>query len=335
MADGLKYFGKKSEVYLSKAMQLLPADGVGEIYDCCFGSGNFTRHISNEICGIRRIGYEIDRSLFALHSILKDGRLDEIVGKMNSVEIDKNYFKACAELVRQYNKGSVEYDEVEVAFAELVLIYFSVNSGRCQWRNLDSFQKHKFESLEWNDARVQLQEMARKFYTRLPLDLADLNRAWQKVEIINDDFRGHFDELFADDGKFLFIDPPYLLDKRGRKREGKAIKAGYDFDWELKNHEELVQNIIRYHHAGRLRARVMLCSNFAIDDESKLIGVETDTYTRLIREADFRMVVVQQRFTSKIIRNTGEHKKRKVEVVYINYKDIVGNWDNFCFYDRL
>ncbi len=334
MHNGLRYYGRKGGEYLSRVEQILPEEGVNVMADCCFGSGNFTLNISCEMNNVKQIGFELDRSLYTLHSVIKSSQVFELTDRIKDVLRDEKYYRNCETLVRNYNERIESYSDIDIALAELVMIYFSINNGRTQRRNPYSYKKYTMGSSKRNDSRVQIQQMESRFYYRVPADIYDIHVAWQEVEIYNDDFRNHYEELFTDEGTFLFIDPPYLLDKRGRKRESKAIKAGYDMDWELKDHEDFVGKLMEYSRGGSLRAKVMICSNFEIDDEDRLIGLEDDPYTVLIKEAGFRMVVVQKRYTSEVKKQSGGHKKRKVEVVYINYDNIIGSWENFQYFDR-
>ena len=106
-------------------------------------------------------------------------------------------------------------------------------------------------------------------------------------------------------------------------------------DWVLNDHEEFVEEIIRYHHENKLHAKLMICSNFEVDDNGLIIGVDDDPYIRLMKDAGFRLVIVQEKFSSEIKTREGGHKKKKVEVVFINYQydNIVGSWDNFRYFD--
>lgn len=334
MANGLRYYGKKNEEYLCRVAQMLPLIGLSTYCDCCFGSGNFTRLIPCEMRNINRVAFELDRGLYALHKVIKSNDVIDLTDMIKTVINSKEDYKKYEEIVKKYNSKIKEYPEIEVALAELVLIYFSMNNGRTNWRNKDSYKKYENE-IKRSQSRLQLQAMTDKFYNRLPGDLYDLHCAWQEVDIINDDFRNHYDELYCNDKAFLFIDPPYLLDKRGRKRDGTAKNAGYDMDWVLNDHEEFVEEIIRYHHENKLHAKLMICSNFEVDDNGLIIGVDDDPYIRLMKDAGFRLVIVQEKFSSEIKTSEGGHKKKKVEVVFINYQhdNIVGSWDNFRYFD--
>jgi len=82
---------------------------------------------------------------------------------------------------------------------------------------------------------------------------------------------------------------------------------------------------------------LMICTNYEIDDMTGNIIVEPDDlYINLLKQ-DFRMVVTERKESSEIIRkNSSQDKKKrkiKAEVVYINYKNIRGSWDNFEYYD--
>ena len=84
----------------------------------------------------------------------------------------------------------------------------------------------------------------------------------------------------------------------------------------------------------------MVCSNFEIDEQGNLIGVADDPYTRLMQNG-FRMVIVQKKYSTVAtheIHSIGggkvrQKKKPKVEVVYINYHNIIGNWGLYKYID--
>ena len=139
-----------------------------------------------------------------------------------------------------------------------------------------------------------------------------------------------------------------MLDKRGRddekkksskkkvKRERKLMRAVYLEDWTTEMHLEFISKIIALKDSGKLKASLMICSNFEVDDEGYLIGVADDPYTELMK-IGFRMVVTERKYTSAISEDKEDGivkaKKCKVEAVYTNYLDIVGNWDNFESFD--
>ena len=82
----------------------------------------------------------------------------------------------------------------------------------------------------------------------------------------------------------------------------------------------------------------MICSNFEIDVEGNPIGIADDPYTRLLQHG-FRMVVVKKCYSTAIITEKNikspvkQKKKPKVEVVYINYRNIVGSWGYYKYFD--
>lgn len=348
----IKYYGKKSAENLRVTSQILPNKKIDRIIEACFGSGSFTRHVSCEKEDIQRVAYEKERALYTLHSVIKDEQkvrmLQQVIPK---IENSKDMYLACEEIVKNYNLKKKEYEDVMVALAELVIIYFSMNSARNSWRNNRSYEK-KVNPYARNNARIAMDAIEERFHNQLPGILYDLHVNWSKVDIINKDFQEDMETWCQDSNTFAYMDVPYLLDKRGRDdekkksskkkvtRERKLMRAGYLEDWTTEMHLGFISKIIALKDSGKLKASLMICSNFEVDDEGYLIGVADDPYTELMK-IGFRMVVTERKYTSAISEDKEDGivkaKKCKVEVVYINYytnyEDIVGNWENFEFFE--
>lgn len=82
-------------------------------------------------------------------------------------------------------------------------------------------------------------------------------------------------------------------------------------------------------------SRIMICSNFDLDENGMLKGLGEDQYNQRLWRIGFRLVVLLKKVSSEIRRNKASNtpKKIKAEVVYINYKDILGRWEDVQFYD--
>ena len=342
MGRGIRYWGKKNLKFLQSVSQLIPF-GCEEFVDCCFGSGNFTRQISCEFGDVKKKGYEMDRALFELHKVIAGNDFFEMLRKI-PLSVDKETFESYRIMAKDFNDGTnkesesavniVKEGSMQAALAELILLYFSMNGTRLFYRNPESYLKHKDERRK-ERTRKQLLSLQRIFETQVPVDLLDLHFAWRDVELCNEDFRKHFEEIFGNEKCFAFVDPPYLMNKRGLKQNTRAVSAGYDVDWVLEDHLSFVSELIKLKKENRLKAATMICSSFEIDESGKLLEVKDDPYTKLLTEADFRMVIIQIKATSAILTSDNMRKKRKAEVVFVNYKDssIYGNWDDFSYFD--
>lgn len=170
----------------------------------------------------------------------------------------------------------------------------------------------------------------------MPIELIEKNYKWKKIQLFNDDCMNHIEKWGANEN-FIFIDPPYLPNKRGLKERNdkKPVNRGYLEDMSADDHNILIDKIIKTSNAG---AKCMICSNFEIDDRGNLIGVADDPYTKLLQHG-FRMVVVKKCYSTAIITEKNikspvkQKKKPKVEVVYINYRNIVGSWGYYKYFD--
>lgn len=330
----IPYYGSKNEKNLQTTMQILPGMPIKRFVDCCMGSGNVTRTLACEMDGIERIGIELDRGMFALHSQIRDDAhsLIKRIDTINNTEKDYIHYKS---IVEEYLEGKTDYEQLEIATAELMILTFSFNAMRGTWRNIESYQKHKNEEKR-KRALTTVNTLNNRFYEKNPIALLELNECWQKVMLINDSFMNH-DHYWEEEGTFCYLDLPYELEKRGIKEQNRKKDAGYMKDMLQKDHESFISVVCRKAQEDRLKAFMMICTNYELDEITNALIIKTDDlYVNLLRYG-FRLVVTERRETSEIIRNNSEvdkkKRRKKAEVVYINYTDIVGCWDNYEYYD--
>ena len=329
----IPYYGSKNDKNMSVTAQILPERDFDTFVDCCFGSGNVTRRIPGEMLGVHKIGIELDRGMYNLHSQIKEDVL-ALINMIASMENSEQEYIKNKSMLEKYIDGSEEFDRLEVAAAELMILAFSINSMRGTWRNTDFYKKHTQQEKR-DKARKTIESFNNIFYEKIPLVLLDLNNCWQDLRIINGDFMD-YTSFWEKAGTFCYLDLPYELKKRGVKQDSKK-DAGYMIDMSQSDHEKFISEVCKKAIQGKLKADLMICTNYEIDDMTGNIIVEPDDlYINLLKQ-DFRMVVTERKESSEIIRkNSSQDKKKrkiKAEVVYINYKNIRGSWDNFEYYD--
>lgn len=330
------YFGGKPDGNIDITYGLLPEGNVEKFIDMCTGSGNVTRNISCEMQNIERVAIEKDPTIFEMHACIKHNPY-LLIEEIRKLKNDEETFNRMKKIVDACLKGE-EINEVKVAAATIFTICFSYNNMRSRYRHA------KYGHLDFDNELRQKEESCMRafesvFYEKLPMIIADLHEAWQGVQILNDDFMKHL-YFLEEEGTVCYLDPPYELHKRGIPKGQKRKNAGYLVDMEQQAHERMVEEIIRLHKENKLKASVMICTNYPVDSDENLIIEPDDLYATLLQYG-FRMVVVEVKGSSEVIRkqtiDTTEpkkQKKRKAEVLYINYRDICGNWDDFQFLDE-
>lgn len=335
---GLKYYGRKESI-LNKLMMLLPEEQFTVYVEPFFGSGCMAQMVVGLDMVDEIVGYELDRSLFTLHQIIKDEvLLEELIERIPQVKNSRENFKLNIEKLKLYNAREIDADTVDIALRELECLYFSRNSARNAWRNTLSYQK--FESpLVRAKKRVEMEAIEHSFYM-LPVQLLNLHNKYKGLSIYNDDGIKNM-EKYATEETFFFVDPPYLPEKRGlsERKSDRPKNAGYMEDLTRQEHSSLIEKILSVSKKG---AKVMVCSNFEIEPKTnELIGTEKDPYVRLMRDGGFRLVVVKKCYSTNPKHemkkdSDGKCKQKKTpkaEVVFINYTEIMGNWGYFKYYD--
>lgn len=328
----LPYFGGKEEENLHHTVQLCPEEQIDTFVDCCFGSGNVTRTIPCEMLGVKKVGIELDRGMFALHSQIKKD-VYALIDKIKTMKNGEESFLVNKRKLEEYVEGSEKYSMIEIAAAELFVLAFSYNSMRSQWRNADFYKKHTSDA-ERDKAKKTAEAFHNRFYEKIPIILLDLNVAWQELNLINGnffDYTHYWDQI----GTLCYLDLPYELKKRGIKQKQKK-GAGYMKDMTQVEHEKFIGEVCRKAKEGHLSGWLMICTNYEIDETGELIIEANDLYTELLK-CGFRMVVTERKESSEIIRKNSHHdrkkRRKKDEVIFINYSNIRGSWDNYEWYD--
>lgn len=322
----LAFWGRKSREYMQQILKLYPADEIDTIVDACMGSGSFSKNISCQMTGVKRIGFELDRSLATMHQEIRNNA-GNVIDKMLACDFTDELYLYCRQITREFNHGKSNYGRAEIAFAELVILYFSYNSMRGNVpRRFDSYTKYEDEK-KYREAKIHLEHVKERFRLKAPSDVIDLHEKWQRLDIIHDSFLNHTD-LWENEKNWIYIDTPYEPHKRGIREERihKSENLGYDVDMSIAEHELFIAKIIKYVRADRLRAKLMICTNYEMDDRGKIIVPGDDRYARLL-EYGFTRKLIEHKACSNTYISTensegGARRKRhrKVEAVYINYK---------------
>lgn len=324
----LVFWGRKSKVYMQEILKLYPAEKVDIIIDACMGSGSFSKHVACKIVGVQRQAFEIDRSLAKMHQVIKENA-SELISQMLECQFSEELYLKSRKVTREYNLGSGEYKDIDIAFAELILLYYSYNGMRGNVpRRFDSYLKYD-DARKYNQSKKRLESMKTRFQLRAPGDIYDLSDCWQDLKIVNDSFLNHT-ELWKNPRAWIYIDTPYELHKRGvygaKAKEGSHW--GYDYDMSQEEHEQFIESIIQFSDKKQLKAKMMICTNYEVNDKGEILIPSGDLYSRLI-VCGFKRVFIENKacsntYISTANKDEGARRKRhrKVETVYINYETL-------------
>lgn len=306
MFKSYTYYGRKNCKYYCSSYKLYPAHMQHSLVECCMGSGNQT---ANSLYGdaVNRIAIEKDKSIYMLNKAIQCNPY-KTVELLSEIIYSKEEFQKALLKVKSINGGMyVEgYEVIKAAYGSLIMSYNSMRSG---YRGVDEKRKKKIFSL--------ISEI-----------VFGLNKAWRGVQIINDDFMNYTQYWRASRDTFVFADVPYEKKKRGTT--DKRENAGYICDWTDKEQEKFIDFVIEAQKSDT-PSNIMICANIPLDEDGNLRNMESDYYNSRLLKAGFRLAVVEKRFAS--VANKKSKKKPVAEVVYINYKDILGKWSEIEYYD--
>lgn len=328
MVMALAFWGRKSKEYMQQIMKLFPLEEIDTVVDACMGSGSFSRNISCRLADVKRIAIELDKSLVTMHQEIKNNS-DKVIQKMLECSFSDELYLYCRRITREFNSEKASYDRIEIAFAELVLLYFSYNSMRGNVaRRFDSYTKYDNEK-KYNEAKYHLERVKNRFWLKAPSDVIDLSNKWQRLDIVNDSFINHTD-LWENEKCWIYIDTPYELHKRGiiEEKVHNSGNLGYDVDMSTEEHELFVSRIIQYVTEEKLHAKMMICTNYELDEKGQIIVPKNDRYARLLEYGFTRKLIEYKACSNTYIcteNSEGGAKRkrhRKIEAVYINYKTI-------------
>lgn len=329
----LPYYGNKSSNEYAKGVTpLLPQKIVGAV-SCFMGGSGEISSIIHGLGHVRKIGMDSDKSVIAFHRAAKY-RPNELMSSLSQLVYSKDYYEKCLNLVDEYRSGKV-YDDVTVATAVYGVACMSRNNMRIKsYRSLEPNPKYIKGSAIYEKKRKELQALGNKMKDMIPYVVSDLNYVLKDVELINGSVFD-YSHLWEKQDYLIICDVPYLYEKRGIKDTRKS--AGYLDDWQDTDHARFIETIVKKQRVGLLRANMWICSNFELneDGEIPLEDIRNDPYAKALLPLGWRVVVVQKKYSTNIIseRTFEKKKKPKVEVLFINYRDIVGSWNDYTYYD--
>ncbi len=324
----IAYWGRKSKEYMQEILKLYPMEEVDTVVDACMGSGSFSENVSCQLTNVKCIGIELDRGIYILHKVIKE-QYEELLDKMITCNYNEEFYFECRRKTREFNHGKGEYSEVEIALAELVILFFSYNGMRGNTpRRFDSYKKHQGAEKKKNE--MKLKNVYDRFFMRAPGNIVSIHSKWQRLHLIYGSFMD-YKEFWENPKAWIFIDPPYELSKRGieEHRIKDGVYLGYDCDMCLEEHDKFINALYHYYRENRLQAKMMICTNYELDESGKMHIPANDRYSKLL-DIGFVRMTIQNKACSNTYYSTEEkgegtkkRRHRKIEVVYINYRTIL------------
>lgn len=318
---GYTYYGKKSGRYLECLFQILPEEDLTHIVECCMGSGTFIANYGFE--GAKRTAIELDKGVYQLNKCIRD-EYSELLEYLEEMEYSEKEFDRALEII---NDDKVQYEDLVTARAVYTSLVMSYNSMRTSYRKLDTLSDNA-------EKPRTSRQMIRRIQRNTINSIICLNKAWQGVEMINDSFFNHSNFWCEGKHTLCFADVPYQKCKRGMN--DKTKNAGYRQDWNEDIQDEFLEFVIQMNECKDKASNIIICANIEVDENGNLVNLKNDKYNKVLLKKGFRLVVILTKASSEIRSSktcTGRKKKRKAEVVYINYKNIIGNWNNYEYYD--
>lgn len=337
MYKGITYWGKKGGEYLKALFQILPAGKLRRIVEVCMGSGTFSANVSGGYGEVEKTAIEIDKGVYALAKCIQQ-RPFELLERIKNTEYSEEVCLKSIQLLQEVKRGKV-VDELDLAQAEYAALCMSRNSQRMVARKQDSYKKHT-DVKQAKRSKRDLERQHHNFYRDAPRVVWECNKAWQELQIIDGDFMDYPEYWFEGENTLIFADVPYQYSDRGISGR-KSSSTGYIYDWKDEKHYEFLKFVTQKVPEDGKRSRIIICANFERDTDGKLfkrgekderIEMKDDLYNQILLAAGFRMVAIQNKFSSEAEKKS-QKKKNKVEVVYINYNDILGDWSRLEYYD--
>lgn len=347
----LKYFGKKGKKYLYILKKILPISHTDTIIDACMGSGAFSKRLAVPMIGtgLKVIAFELDRSMYDLHMMAvkyPEKLINAIQQKQYTQETFEASVKRCKDAINNKICNSTEDEQLENATAAYCSIYLSFNSMRSSYRSLETY-KNETDTQKRKEKKRAQKRIAVAFKKKIASTIWSEHASLKNVDIRNESFMDA-PELFECPDNLIYLDVPYPLDQRDssestentdarkttkKNRQDKLAedgKAGYLKDWTNKDHDKFL-NLVRKAVATGHPAKMIICANFTVDEDGNLKNLAGNTYNKYLLPLGFRLVVVTN--TTASVSSKNNAKVPKVEVVWINYKNIVGSWDDLTYFD--
>ena len=329
------YWGCKWGDYLERLSHILPNIYPNHIVEATMGSGAFSANFSSGFCGAKKTGIELD---FGVYNLIQQIKKDPygVCDKIMEIEYTKDFFDKAQETIERMERKE-QIDPLELAQAQYAVLYLSFNNQGFSYRSLESYKKYEGEKAL--KKKIESERVRKNLYKNAPQIIHGCSRAWRYLNVINGDCMNYPEYWMEGKETIVFADVPYGFEKRGVK-EGQKL-TGYRVDWNSAIQEKFMKFVTQPLPAGKNWSSIIICSNFERGENGELIArneagqqidMSEDLYNKNLLKAGYRLVVVEKKSSSAIIEE-GKKRKQKVEVVYINYGDIMGNWDDFEYYD--
>lgn len=335
MSNNLKntlciYGGKYSDDFMRGTLPLMPTRLVG-VVDCFMGGGGISANLFDGLGDIQKIGIEKDPSMMAFHKAVKNHPMG-LMKQLEKIEYTRDFYDKCMDIIQRYRNGEA-IDELKVATATYATVFMNRNGMRCKsFRSLTPNSKYLSEPEKYIKKQRELDAIKWKLYDRIPFIVHDMNLVLKDMALITDSAMNHTD-LWERKDWLCVCDVPYLFSKRGIADKRKT--AGYLDEWQDEDHQRFIDAIVEKQKKGAFHCKMWICSNFEIVQGTiPREELKKDPYVRALLPLGWRMVVVQKKFSSSIISDKllERKKKIKVEVIFMNYTDIVGSWEDYCYY---
>ena len=309
MIQTVKYAGKKNGRYMERLFSLLPQGKPKRVIETNMGSGTF---IASAKClgDVQRVAYEKNFSTYAMnHTIQKYPY--ELIESFKDFEYSKSEYDRAESVLNTLKKCPVENmtkeDYVNMANAKIVMAYCSRNGWNRGFRELDFVDKCEKGSGEFYMKKQQAEFFRNELKNNIARIISACSNAFREVDIVYGDMFEH-GEIWGERGNLIFVDPPYLPEKVGDTKNKL-----YECTWEASDHEGLIRL------AMGAKAKVIICSNMLLENNEVFIP-EGDPYNMLLHNG-YDMVDIMHKSSAEIQeRDESHHKKRKTEVVYVNYR---------------
>ncbi len=332
LRDGYTYFGGKRGEYIPRISMLFPESRFKVMLDGFMGSGVVSANFNYS--GVSRNAIEYNRGTYTLNKCIQDNPA-KMIQVINSIEPTLEFFNSSKEFLGYIDSLSDDtfkkgkgFDRFEVARAKYTLLTLSRDSKGETFKRQVVSDKYT-DPIERIRLQYALDKRTENIYLKAPKIIYDCYEGWKGLNIINGSCFNNLDFLCHKEN-FCFLDPPYLFSKRGIY-DGRKTNTGYTTDVRDKEHIEFLHDLAEIIKSGKEVGKIMLCSNFEIDDNGNLLDLYDDYYNQILLPCGFRMVVVKGTHSTQEDKNG--KKKPKVEVVYINYADIRDYWHNYKYFD--
>ena len=268
------YYGAKGKLH-DKYIQLIPTNVMSYV-EPFVGSGaiflNKPRYPKTE-----EIINDIDENMIRIYRVLQDKDMTkEFIERLIEVECT---YENLIEIKKLEDTGYMRIaNEVERAVYSYIICHCSFNNARKAFIKEDKSREHS------------------SYFRRKVLDLMRINERLQGVQIYNEDAIKVIENTKDCEGKFLFLDPPYVQSSR-------VAKSVYTSEMTENDHIRLLESIL-----AKKKSKVLLCG----------YNSENNLYDNYLIDNGWRKIEVTKAFKYSSVAKG--KKPREIEYVWINYE---------------